>query len=227
MCVHAKVSFRFRPFTEGKAPAFTLIELLMAMAVSALLAGAAGFALGGKGGAHSLRTAQNLMSSALVAARNQAVLSRSNARLLVYSAHPDNPDVDRQLRWLQVAVEGAGGVWKAVGEPVWLPKTARLVPKSSPATPAGVTWGSAPTSRVSGDVALSVVSGEAGAVARYYYVEFTPLGNTTVATLIVSTANLEAGTSASRLVFVRPMDLRGIKISQYGAQTLLPTAAAF
>ena len=69
--------------------------------------------------------------------------------------------------------------------------------------------------------------GDGGQTARYHFIEFSPLGTMTAATLVIAPGETIDGPSTSSVIFHQPNDVRGIKLSQYGAQTFLPDANAF
>lgn len=206
---------------------FSLIELLVVMALIAVLSLPIRHLVREGSDAYTMKSAQDLLVSQLAAARNQAMVSGSSCRLLVYSHHGDNPDVQDRLQRLLIVVANGDGAWRAVGPPVSLPGNIRMVPKSAPSTlPAGA-WGSGPTSTVGADVSHDVRFGDRAQSAHYYFVEFSPLGNTRGATLVLSPAVLHPAGDSLEVCFTSPAEVCGVRLSQYGAPTLIPHLQAF
>lgn len=162
-----------------------------------------------------------------MAARTEAAATRSSARLLIYADVSGNSETNKKLRFARVVRRRVDGSWDAVGAGIYLPKPARVLPSVQPLVRAGASWGSAPLSSFSGEGAIRVVVGVEGQTARYHFVEFSPLGTMTAATLVIAPGETIEGTPTSSVVFHQPADVRGIKLSQYGAQTFLPNANAF
>lgn len=214
-----------REMTE--AAAFTLLEIVMVLALVALLTGTLGFALSGRGSTHALQHAQSLVSTQLVAARSLASLTRQNVRLLIHTENRSEDLEERQLRFMQVVSLSPDGSWRCRDDGVYLPRGVCLVPKITPTTLPGEAWVDGTLSQINGEVALEVTDGGRRRVVKVYYVEFTPLGNTTVATLVLSPAVRESTGADLAVTFTEPRNLRGIKLSQYGAQTLLPSIESF
>jgi len=205
----------------------TLVELLMVLGIVALAAGSLGRGLLAGDPAVSLEASQRLISSLLVAARTEAVAARTNVRLLVYADVSENSDTHKRLRFARVVRRRTDGSWDAVGAGIFLPKPARILPEVPPPVRAGAVWGSSPLSSFSGDEAMPVVVGNERQTARYHFVEFSPLGTMTAATLVIAPGETIEGVTSPSVIFHQPGDVRGIKLSQYGAQTFLPNANAF
>lgn len=206
---------------------FSLIELLVVMALIAVLSLPIRHLVREGSDAHTMKSAQDLLVAQLAAARNQAMVSGNSCRLLVYSHHDDNPDVQDRLQRLLIVVADGDGAWRAVGPPESLPGNIRMVPKSDPPTLAAGAWGSGPTSTVSADVSHDVWFGDKAQSAHYYFVEFSPLGNTRGATLVLSPAVLRPAGDSLGVCFTSPAEVCGVRLSQYGASTLIPHALAF
>ena len=205
----------------------TLVELLLVLGIVALAAGSLGRGLLAGDPAVSLEASQRLISSLLVAARTEAAATRTRARLLIYADVSENEDTDKKLRFARVVRRRMDGSWDAVGAGIYLPKPARILPSAPPPVRAGASWGSSPLSSFNGEGAIRVMVGDGGQTARYHFIEFSPLGTMTAATLVISPGETTDGPSPSSVIFHQPNDVRGIKLSQYGAQTFLPDANAF
>ena len=128
--------------------AFTLIELLTVCGVIVMLIATVGVALSGRGGdGAALASAQNTLSGLVGAARAQAALHQTTARLLVYAQQPPGGDAYKYLRYLQVVRQETSpqgvSVWVAAGNPVVLPVPICVVPPTPVAANhlnTGVTW---------------------------------------------------------------------------------------
>lgn len=220
---------RNAPCVVGRLPtsAFSLIELLALLGVVALLGSSLGLALSGDNVGRSLQEAQALLSANLTAARTHAALSRRATRVLVFTREDRGRIADDVAwRYLELVNENEAGEWEAVGVGSCLPKRIRLVPKTMPTTVPGVTWSATALSSLPGEVELRIRRHGRVESVSCLYVEFTPLGNTSVATLVVSPAR-RLSDKAGPLVYDRPEAVRGVKLSQYGAQTLLPGIESF
>ncbi|MEO7600042.1 MAG: prepilin-type N-terminal cleavage/methylation domain-containing protein [Opitutus sp.] len=98
-----------------RSPAFTLVELLI---VLALVGGISGLLLGGLGegsGAASLRSNRATLASQILVARTQAIASGKSTRLLINldAVSPRSPS--RFLRYIVVQAQSASG-WRTVSE---------------------------------------------------------------------------------------------------------------
>ena len=109
-----------KPLSSG----FTLLELLVVIAVMALMMGLVGFSLLGGGGS-SLDAAQRELVSLVQQARQQATLSGKEIRLIVN----DNPtDHEKFHRYIEMIERDANGTWKVLGEGVFLADQVYFVP---------------------------------------------------------------------------------------------------
>ncbi|HRE83161.1 MAG TPA: hypothetical protein PLN52_19100 [Opitutaceae bacterium] len=197
------------------------------MAVIALLGGSLGLALSGDNIGRSLQEAQALLSANLTAARTHAALARRATRMLIFTGENRAGIADDVAwRYLELVAENDSGEWEVVGAGNCLPKRIRLVPKVLPTTVSSETWVATALSNLSGEVELRIRRAGQEETVSCLYVEFTPLGNTSVATLVVSPARRFSG-STGPLIYDRPDAVRGVKLSQYGAQTLLPGIESF
>jgi prepilin-type N-terminal cleavage/methylation domain-containing protein len=113
-------------------PGFTLVELIVVMALIALFAVAAGIALRGGNEAPGLRAAEATVAGYFERARAEAVLRRQTVRVLLRDAPGHRED---HLRHLGAVVETArgSGLWRALDEGVRLPAGIHGRPPEDPA----------------------------------------------------------------------------------------------
>lgn len=215
------------PRRRAKERAFSLVELLVVMSLMTALSVPAVLMFREGRETRSMMAAQDLLAGQLAAARTHAIVSRKTCRLLVYSNNGDSSPVELQLRCLVVAIAGEDGIWRAVDTPLCLPGSIRIVPGSAPPSlhPGG--WSDAPVSRLPGDAMHNLLVGGQTRSIRCYYVEFSPLGNTAGATLVLSPGVIQATSGSMVISFNHPGELSGIRVSQYGALTRVPNASAF
>ncbi len=109
-----------KPVSRG----FTLLELLVVIAVMALMMGLVGFSLLGGGGS-SLDAAQRELVSLVQQARQQATLSGQEIRLIV---HDDPADREKFHRYMEMIQRDANGTWQILGEGVLLADQVYFVP---------------------------------------------------------------------------------------------------
>jgi prepilin-type N-terminal cleavage/methylation domain-containing protein len=109
-----------KPVSRG----FTLLELLVVIAVMALMMGLVGFSLLGGGGS-SLDAAQRELVSLVQQARQQATLSGKEIRLIV---HDDPADREKFHRYMEMIQRDANGTWQILGEGVFLADQVYFVP---------------------------------------------------------------------------------------------------
>ncbi len=108
--------------------AFSLVELLVVVAIIALLLGAGATMLGGNSArGTSVQGAAETGISLVELARRSALASQRKARIVVN----DNPQSEGYLRQMTVAVaeDTAGTSWKAVARPITLPQGSFLHPE--------------------------------------------------------------------------------------------------
>ena len=109
-----------KPLSSG----FTLLELLVVIAVMALMMGLVGFSLLGGGGS-SLDAAQRELVSLVQQARQQATLSGKEIRLIV---HDDPANLEKFHRYIEMIERDANGTWQVLGEGVFLADQVFFVP---------------------------------------------------------------------------------------------------
>ncbi|MBI5768968.1 MAG: hypothetical protein HZA93_14325 [Verrucomicrobia bacterium] len=238
---------------QGHRAAFTLIELLTVCGVIVLLVAGIGIALRGRATEGSaLASAQNILSGAVSAARAQAALNQTNARLLIYAQMPPTGDLAKYLRMLQVVRETDPGRndWFAVGEPIMLPTPICVVPTSPVPTDhlnTGVTWNNtAATGPVSAMMSLASTNyvgrqggnvrqffGTQGTSGRVFYLTFSPDGtvsepsNAPVIKIALTTAVLNPTVQPARPKFNNREGVRGLFIRKSGAISFVNDATSF
>jgi hypothetical protein len=219
--------------------------------VIVILVGGFGVALAGRGGeGAALASAQSLVSSMVGAARAQAALHQTSARLIVYAQQPTTSQDLRYLRALQVlrleTAPNGTTTWVAAGDPVNLPLPICVVPPAPVPTThlrSGVTWNNnvatGPTSVLTiatgfnyrgqtGAVATQFF-GSQGASGRIFYLQFEPDGtvssntSTNPTKIVVTTAVLGATLPA----FDNANTVRGVFVRKSGSVALVNDATAF
>ncbi len=150
---------------------FSLLELLVVVAVIALLAGLTASGLQGRDGS-KLRNAQEVLISQVQAARNTALAKNAACRLLVDAG--TNQENGRRRLALAVKSQTDPTKWEVVGVPVKLPDgTALLV--ADGATPASTQDGK--TSAAPQTLLKSALIGADSLVSTdWYFLEFDPSG---------------------------------------------------
>ena len=204
--------------------AFTLLELLVTLAVIAAAAAALTWTLRTPAGAVALQAGQGTLTGLCAAARARAALAGVNTRLAV-SADP--ADADGVLRWWQVVREDAAnpGCWLADGGGFRLPRGVYVVPPPGAAVPGAPSW---PAARRSTAFAASAqaMTINGAAAGSFYYLQFTPRGTTGGGNLVVAAGRPEP-TGLFPCVLDNPDAVRGVLVRSSGAVTLLSDAGAF
>jgi prepilin-type N-terminal cleavage/methylation domain-containing protein len=239
-------------------PGFTLVELLVVIGLVAVFAGGAALALAGRGGdGAALANAQSIVAGLVSAARAQAALHQTIARLVIHAQQPPaaNAEASKYLRTLQVVRQEAapegGMAWVATGDPVTLPAPVCVVPPAP--VPAnhlrpGVSWSNnAATGPVSslrfdrsfGCLGQSPAAGRPAAIQYFgthgragpaYFLEFGPDG--TAVSGFATNANRIALSTAVLSAnappqFNNPNAVRGLTVRRAGAVSLVHEAGGF
>lgn len=195
--------------------AFTLIELLVVIGLIAVLSGGVGLALQ-DGSENALSSAQLTLAGLTGAARAQAALHQTEARLLIYGEPPPSGDPDKFLRVLQVVRADPAGSnkWHAVGGSVTLPRGVFVVPGASASASS---LGSANFNPVL----------EESSFGAAYWLEFTAEGSftssggaATASTLVLTVGRMEAGD----VKFAQPERSRAIRVGRSGVLSFLNSA---
>ena len=120
--------FKPNPFQTRRRMGFTLMELLIVLAVMGVMMGMIGFSLSGGGGA-ALQASQRQLLGLVQQARAKAVLYGRPARLIV-SVSEDEKDLDRFYRYLEIVVQDTNetGKWLIQGDGKFLEDGVFLVP---------------------------------------------------------------------------------------------------
>lgn len=228
--------------------AFTLVELLVVIGLILIFMGGVGLAVAGRGGeGTALSNAQSLVAGLVGAARAQAALHQTRARLVVYAQMPPaaNADAAKYLRCLIVLREEPfdSGRYVAVGDPVTLPSPICVVPPAPVPTNhvrPGVTWNNNPTTgpvstltvqagfsyRGQATATTTQFFGVQGQSGRILFLSFEPDG--TVASNMTKIALTTAVLGGNALpLFNNANTVRGLFIRKSGAVSLVDEATGF
>ncbi len=219
-----------------RASAFTLVELLVVVALIAAVAIAMVGAAGGGRRSVALETAQGTLANAVALARTRAVASGGTVRVLVHNS-PQSPLAHERYRRLIVMVEEAGGDWRAVDgfklpDGVYLLPYRTRVPTGMFAVPAD--WRTANNQQALGSSALAGApmefSYDAEMVESWEWLAFTPRGTVDGAGSLIAATGRERGPSeagSSMVELVDPENVRGVMLSNYGVPRLLNDRSGF
>jgi prepilin-type N-terminal cleavage/methylation domain-containing protein len=235
-----------RPARQDRTRGFSLIELMVVIALMLVLMGGIGLAVAGRGGeGAALANAQSIVASLVGATRAQAVLHQTRARLVVYAQMPPAGDAGKYLRTLIVLREEPfdSGRYIAVGDPVTLPTPVCVVPPTPVPTNhilTGVTWNNNPaTGPVSTLTAATSFSyrGQANAATtqffggqnqsgRVLFLTVEPDGTiaSNMTKIALSTAQLSGNTLP---LFNNASRVRGLFVRRSGAVSLVDEATGF
>lgn len=117
-----------------RSAGFTLIELMVAIGVMAILAGILFTAFNQNRNAPRLETAQMLLSQAFANARSVAILKQNRARLIIYAKEPENSEESQKfLRYFGVVVEtqNDSNLWEMALKGEYLPEGIFFIPQST------------------------------------------------------------------------------------------------
>ena len=121
---------------RARARGFTLLELLVVMALIASLSLVLIGGLGGGGRSAALQSAQATLANMVTAARTKAMASDQSSRVLVQIDPNSNSQPLRYLRYVAVQTQSAGG-WQTVAD-AYLPDGVFVVPGNFATVPAGL-----------------------------------------------------------------------------------------
>jgi prepilin-type N-terminal cleavage/methylation domain-containing protein len=210
----------------ARVPAgFTLVEMLLVVALILLLTAEIGLALRQPGESVALQSAQATVCSLLNVARGRAAISQQDVRLVIAA---DPADSDTYLRCIQIVEQDSidPANWLADGDSIRLPAGVYVVPSAPSGVPGNPAW---PASRCStalpSSPRLMMINGVAG--VDCYYVQLTPRGTTSGGFLLLTVGRFTAGVSAPRLALENADNLRGMLLRSSGALTLVNDASAF
>ena len=213
--------------SKRSAPAagFTLLELLVVVALIVSLAGGIGLALRQPGESVSMQSAQATLAILLGAARGRAALSQQDARCAIAA---DPADCATCLRFVRVLEQDPTDPsnWLAEEDGVLLPAGVYVVPPAPAAVPGNPAWPASRRSTALPSSALSVTINGVSA-GLWYCVQFTPRGTTGGGYLLLTAGHFTAGSPAPALIMDDSDNLRGVLIRSLGALTLINDAGAF
>ncbi|MEZ5275890.1 MAG: type II secretion system protein [Opitutaceae bacterium] len=206
----------------SKARGFTLIELLAVIGLITVILGVLSFSLEGGGTAVGLQNGQAMVSSLVSAARGKAALTGNGSRLVLV-ADADHPN--EYLRCLAVLYIDQSGSWVQNDDLVYLPESIGVVPPDSVTVPVvdGIVWGTAEVSEFSSGSTMSVEID--GHLMDCWYVSFTSRGTVDGSGLQIVLSTVQR--TADGFAFDNPSNMRGLRISSYGVQTLIDGADGF
>ncbi len=228
----------------SKRRAFTLVELLVVIAVIGILVGSLGLALSNGDRGVAMQGAQSSLSALVSGARAQAALNLSNASIVVWG-DKDDPETYLRRAAVMVNVKPAVGAafWVRKGDVVELPTGIYFVPPdASGSLPAKfekpADWSSLKYTESSSlnptslDVRLSESASSSAAenitVKGYVSVGFNAYGQITasaVNTMMVATGELQP--PADGIIFKNAESVRGLVVSTYGISTLINEKLGF
>jgi prepilin-type N-terminal cleavage/methylation domain-containing protein len=224
--------------TSIKSSGFTLLELLIVLAVMGLMMGMVGFSLLGGGGAE-LGAAQRELLGLVQQARSRAALSGSETRLIINN---DESDIDKYHRYLELVVKDTcatnGEVqWLVMGEGRYLTDGVYFVPENVSKAKTGDGWRSDAYSVWSKDDDFKLKDSFKGAReingdSNFRYLAFDQVGNLVFpdsvdgATqvpprLVIGVGSPIPTRDAELLRFDNPSSIAGILMRRYGGFAVL------
>ncbi len=219
---------------------FTLVELLVVVALVAGMAAlfVAGVGRGGQGAA--LQSAQATMANVVTAARTKAMATGKRVRILV---HADARDAARFRRFIALQQETSylSNTWDPPYERLSLPEGIAVLPRST-RVPTGFYPENVPWTKVSGSTALHSSALDTAAVnvavdraneEVWEVIQFTPFGTISpnpgdvVLTTVTRRAPGSFAEGESPVRAEKVERVRGIAISTYGVPMLIDEGAGF
>jgi prepilin-type N-terminal cleavage/methylation domain-containing protein len=216
--------------------AFTLLELLVTVALVAALAVFVLRGSAGAGTAAALRSGQTAIANLFVVARARAMAGGDSARVLFHVDPTSAPAPQRYLRCCVVQV-GEAGKWETVTE-IFLPRGVYFVPGNFPALPGGL-FSPEAWVRDDGVSALRstalradrIVSEAIGStiVEQWASVTIADTGNTSQSgdLVLVSGEPRPIIANESPVRLTNPASARGLTLSTYGLAALVDDRASF
>jgi prepilin-type N-terminal cleavage/methylation domain-containing protein len=220
----ARVARSYCFLDAASIDAFTLLELLVVVALIAVLAGGVGLALRQPGESVSLQSAQATLSAMLDATRARAALSQQDARCVI-AADPGNSGT--YLRYLRIVEQDPANSsnWLEVRDGVLLLPGVFVVSPTSTDVPGNPAWPASRRSTALSPAAQSMTINDVH-VAPAYFVQFSPRGTTSRSGyLLVTAGRFTNGAATASLVFDDPDNLRGVLIRSSGSLTLVNDAS--
>ncbi|MFP6901004.1 MAG: type II secretion system protein [Opitutales bacterium] len=231
---------------------FTLLELLVVIAVIAILLGFVGLNLTG-GGAAGMGAAQRTFCSMLQQTRIQAIMNGSEARLLVFDEPNDEEKYHRFLRvvvWIDepykdlnandqydsgetfLDVDGNGGhnkAWIPKGDGVYLPDGVYVVPEQADFTDLAILgpeekWDPDAYSEWAGEEVFLFGKHDP---QSYCYISFTSRGTTGICKVALTVAEPQPNEKGMSYRFTNPSDVIGLRTRPYGSYELLSSVHDF
>lgn len=215
----------------SRPSAFTLVELLVVIAVIGILIGTIGLALRPGSPAVALRGAQGQVQALVSQTRGQAQLQGRPVRLVVCV---DRNDPDRYLKFMGIVYQPdpPNGPWLAATAGTTLQGRIYVVPETVGSDQLGAEVGPWPDNLVSSFSGTENLRYESPTEQEFAYIEFSTRG--TVArgsNLRIALAEGQIGAEGLgpnfQIEFVNPDNVMGVLIRPYGVPVLLNEPAAF